>query len=224
MQLLNAAAGAGAVTAGTKRAAGNDAAGDGDSRASSSGGASLSLQLQASKVPTLASMHRAVLLEMLQQLQQGSGVGSSSTDSSTSGSGSSKGGGSGHAQAWHMVSTLPQLKLAASRLRQLHQHLLKLQGKVEHAQDLLLALEPLAPLGAAAGGRGAHTWPDDASIHANAAADAAAAGGREGISAYAATVRELSVLLQQLEQGVCAGYGRFLLAVSDAVQLEVAGP
>jgi hypothetical protein len=32
------------------------------------------------------------------------------------------------------------------------------------------------------------------------------------------------VLLQQLEQGVCAGYGRFLLAVSDAVQLEVAGP
>jgi hypothetical protein len=99
-------------------------------------------------------MHRAVLLDLLQQLEGAGG-------------------------SWGMVSSVPQLKLAAARLRQLHQQLLKLQDSAGEAQDLLAA------------------------------------------DRQADTVKQLAALLDGMEQGLCAGYGRFLLAVGDAVQVAL---
>lgn len=132
------------------------------SGAEGAGAPSLSVQLQAGRVPTLASMHRAVLLDLLHQLEEAGG---------------SEFGG--RVQSWRMVSSVPQLKLAAARLRQLHQQLLKLQDSAGEAQDLLARQANLD------------------------------------------TVGQLAALLVGLEQVLCAGYGRFLLAVGDAVQVAL---
>jgi hypothetical protein len=146
-------------------------------------------------------MHRAVLLEVLQQLSRGCETG---TSSSATGSGEPK-------QQWHVVSSESQLKLALSRLRQLHLQLLKLQDTAEKAQDALVKVRSFPGVGAGAA--------VDACVGptADAGRAHAAAGDVSSVSEAGLALQELSRLSGDLEQGVCAAYGRFLLAVADAV-------
>ena len=188
IQLLSAAAaGAGGVLAGTKRAAAGAAGGE-----DSSGAVALSLQLQAGQVPALASMHRAVLLDVLQQL--------GAERRSCSPSNSSK----GRADGWQLAASVDSLKLALSRLRQLHQHMLKLQETAEQAQEMLHSLRPLAAVAS-------QSTDVDSSNDADL---------QEAVSEQLGRHRELWLLLGGLERGLHAAYGRFLLAVSDAATVS----
>lgn len=190
MQLLSAAAaGAGGVLAGSKRTAAA-AAGSEDS----SGAVALSLQLQAGQVPALASMHRAVLLDVLQQL---GAEGSSFSDGNSS---------KGRADGWQLAASVDSVKLALSRLRQLHQHMLKLQETAEQAQEMLHSLRPLAAVVAVGDKSTGVDSSDDADL-------------RDAVSEQLGQHRELSLLLSGLERGLHAAYGRFLLAVSDAATI-----
>jgi hypothetical protein len=150
-------------------------------------------------------MHRAVLLEVLQQISRGCETGS--------GSRSSRSGSEEPKQQWHMVSSVQQLKLALSRLRQLHLQLLKLQETAEKARDALVQVRSLSDVGLGV------------AMDVFVGPTAAAAGGAyaptcdgRGVSEAGVALQELCKLSGDLEQGVCAAYGRFLLAVADAVQ------
>jgi len=212
-QLVDAAAGL--LTAGTKRsaaaaaaAAGADHSSGRDVLSGASGPVSLSVQLQAGSVSHLASIHRALLLGLLQQL--GAGCSSAVVAGSSSAGSSNRGA---DAREWHLVASVQQLKVALARLRQLDEHLLRLQGTADKARGLLLAFD--RPVGGAAG------WGADKQQHPAAATAAHVAAPEQAGGAAGLALEELAAAMSSLQQGLSAAYGRFLLAVSDAVHVAV---
>jgi hypothetical protein len=136
------------------------------------------------------------MLDVLQQL------GAVHTESSSC---SERNSSEGRAEGWQLVASVDSVKLALSRLRQLHQHMLKLQETAERAQKMLHSLRPLAAVALRCQSTGVDS-SDDADL-------------QEVVSEQLGQHKELSLLLSGLERGLQAAYGRFLLAVSDAATI-----
>jgi hypothetical protein len=160
------------------------------------------LALQATSVPALAQLHRAVMLAVLEQIED-------ARLSSWSSCASSVGSSSSSRRMWQLLLQQPQqLRTVLQRLKQLQQQLLLLQDVADDTLEARAGLITAVQAARVSGG-----------FAGSAATRTAAATTAAGVAGAAERLAELQQQQVKWERGLHVVYGRMLLALAGAACL-----